>query len=914
MIDVLRSVPLHPAIAGLLAGFAGLAAIKVLEIARSVEKPKSVRTSLLWIAGVLTALLALASLAVALLRSEFETMRKVLVSLGQVIGLGAIAPKAVDWFFNYFKKRFFGGPEPSDARASGASLDINKPSSRLEPKDFRIERYNSEYIRRPGNDLADAALAGGQWVLFTGKPMAGKTRAAYEAARQVKSRLVVSPKPEGLAALALCKPQRGGGILLFLDDLQRYAGSDLERAIERLSDRCKDLVVLATCRTGDEMEEVREGLLSLYRRFRVVSMDDITREQGVSLARETGGTLVRFDGTPGSVILDLEDMRQKYRRLGEQGKAVMRTLKLLQMAGLYGLAESQVRSVGSAALDLTLEKFQWDGLVASLSANGFVRLDAGFIQVTQDVYLDFCVDDYDPARDMADLLDWLLKQSDHRALATLGGSLVRRRDFRLGRRCFEAALELAPSDSIILNGYGYALEKAGEAEEARGRFPEADRLYKEAHSQHRAALGASGSSRRALAVNHHYLGYVLSRIADLNALQGRGAESSEAFKQAEQQIRSAVAAQPDFPQAHRTLSYVLSKMGDKDGAEQEIRRSLEMDPSSSAAHNQYGFLLAATGRFQEAESEYRKTLELKPDTPSALSNLAHLLTRMGRAGEAVELYNKAIGMSPEFLVARLNLGRTLVGLGRVPEAVEHFRFVLSVSPQYAEARTALGYALSQSGDLAGAEEAYRKAIAAKPELAEARRNLAWVLARTGRFDEARVHYEKARELNPEDRGVLAGLALVLEKLGEIDQAERLHESLCAKYPGDDDILKAYSFFLLHYRKDSAVERFDRAVVSPAGAAVPLITQIARVRLLTKAGRSAEAVEEAKRLSGVYPAEASVWRTYGMALEEAGDGESKVSEKRRLYTEAEQRYRRALSIRQDYPAAQRGLAGIMSKKN
>ena len=196
-------------------------------------------------------------------------------------------------------------------------------------------------------------------------------------------------------------------------------------------------------------------------------------------------------------------------------------------------------------------------------------------------------------------------------------------------------------------------------------------------------------------------------------------------------------------------------------------------------------------------------------------------------------------------------------------------------------------------------------------MAEARRNLAWVLARTGRFDEARVHYEKARELNPEDRGVLAGLGLVLEKLGEIDQAEGIHETLCAGYPGDDDILKAYSFFLLHYRHDSAVERFDRAVVSPA-AAVPLVTQIARVRLLTRAGW-AEALDEAKRLSDVYPAEASVWRTYGMALEEAGDGESKLSEKRRLYTEAEQRYRRALSIRQDYPAAQRGLAGIMSKK-
>ena len=51
----------------------------------------------------------------------------------------------------------------------------------------------------------------------------------------------------------------------------------------------------------------------------------------------------------------------------------------------------------------------------------------------------------------------------------------------------------------------------------------------------------------------------------------------------------------------------------------------------------------------------------------------------------------------------------------------------------------------------------------------------------------------------------------------------------------------------------------------------------------------------------------------MALEEAGDVATRVSEKRSLYGEAEQRYRRALSIRQDYPAAQRGLAGIMSKK-
>ena len=89
---------------------------------------------------------------------------------------------------------------------------------------------------------------------------------------------------------------------------------------------------------------------------------------------------------------------------------------------------------------------------------------------------------------------------------------------------------------------------------------------------------------------------------------------------------------PDFPEAHTKLSYLMYRLGDPEQALREARIALARTPENAEAHKNAGLGLENLNKFDAAALEYKEALRLKPDYQAVHLDLDPLLSpaRLGR--------------------------------------------------------------------------------------------------------------------------------------------------------------------------------------------------------------------------------------------------------------------------------------------
>ncbi|KAF5415033.1 MAG: hypothetical protein C5S49_06280 [Candidatus Methanogaster sp.] len=240
-------------------------------------------------------------------------------------------------------------------------IGVYKSVNDLTPDDFDIQKYHDAYISRNSDEKIKSALKEGKNILIVGRPMAGKTRAAFEAIKlsdDFKGFDVLKPLPilSKLSRVSISKLELRRDTVLFLDDLNKFAGisefvdisSSIQYLIKKLKISRYDLPIIATCRSGEEQKKAKEEFISILRDFDEIEIEDISKKEGKKLADATGLEFGEydFDHTPGSVTLDLKDMKTRYDRLWEESKSIFRILKILTEGGIFVSEEKTVKSVG----------------------------------------------------------------------------------------------------------------------------------------------------------------------------------------------------------------------------------------------------------------------------------------------------------------------------------------------------------------------------------------------------------------------------------------------------------------------------------------------------------------------------------------------------------------------------------------
>jgi tetratricopeptide (TPR) repeat protein len=695
--------------------------------------------------------------------------------------------------------------------------------------DVSIPGYRPEvYVAPQALGQAREALVKLGGAIIIGRPLSGKTRLAWQLLHERPESLVVIPHDPRPPNSFESSSFAGKDVVLFVDDLHRSAltGDPLEwrRRLEDASGR--RCLVICTSRDGEDWKQVQRSsagrlLEALGRDAEVYCSrvgaqgEDLSQADGLRLAQALGISAnafrQRFDGTPGSLTLDLVQMAARYARLrDEPPRGVVSMSRLLDSAKLvYEASQPRLRT---SILRKVAEQIRgegpmsgeaWDALRRRTSEEGFGVFDASSGEFrTYPPYLEKCVE-YDPTvEEIGKLVPVLIEAKDGDGLTHLGQALFMRYDNpEAAEPCLRAAVDLG-SDGAT--GFlGWALEAIP------GREADAEAFYRD-------QIKAGDASA------YHSLGNLLSRRSDREADAERAYRDSIKFNPESCSVaywslgnlfRRQEGRQRDAEEAYReatkrgiflAYSSLAEMLVDSPGREQDAERAIS--EAIDAIEAQRARLPEENGGKSPALSgeilldDMRKKLlryrgivragqpGLETAAESAFGDaiaagdreahhhLAVLLAKQpGREKDAEQEFHAAVEAGAPGAAG--NLGRILASQsGREDEAEQSLRTAIKQGEK--EAYFNLGMLLADAPGRAGdAERAFieaTKAGAGKEWLGTAYEWLGFLIAQQpGREPEAERAFRSAIDAGSEDARMRLG-AFLEDKPGRERDAEDVY--------------------------------------------------------------------------------------------------------------------------------------------
>jgi tetratricopeptide (TPR) repeat protein len=332
------------------------------------------------------------------------------------------------------------------------------------------------------------------------------------------------------------------------------------------------------------------------------------------------------------------------------------------------------------------------------------------------------------------------------AAALRADLLVRRGQFRTGRRLAEEALRLAPDLGLAHEALGIAAEAEGRRKDALVHLSEAAALAPNSYVAHYRLGGleipdaADDRARReqalrtAIKVNPRFAP-AYARLSQLLTGEGQAEESLALAKRAAALDPGRASHRLAVSQAYRRggrpadadreetsvraaartdarmLGELVNDLQDGRPAEAEalLKDAVAANPRNRTANTLLGGLLSDQKRWDEAESLLREALRLEPESPLALNDLAYLLAQAERKpAEALKLIERGLKKmpGPQMLDTK---GLVLVRLGRLDEAEQILREALADLP-HAEILEHLGDVLQARGKTEEARDTWEQAL------------------------------------------------------------------------------------------------------------------------------------------------------------------------------------------------------------
>jgi Flp pilus assembly protein TadD len=527
-----------------------------------------------------------------------------------------------------------------------------KSTSRLKPTDINPSHawYDPFFVERPAVAAGMKILASGQGLILIGVPLVGKTRCAYEVLKRLPKHYVLGIRPQNLDVANIKVPRSylifKPRLVLFLDDLQLYLEKvDPAHFSQHLLKQTGSFAVLATCRSGKELDSVQQDKTFssfINQNLQEVHPEELSKGEEQVLAKHfrRDWNEVAFNGTPGSIVFDLEVMRRSLETSGLFSKTLMRSMYLMRKAGLDVYRKTLVEQVAKAIYELKTDRLGLEGSWHWLEEAGFLASEKKHITVpTHAVYLGsaFCPD-YDSGDVMKDLERlWQLVMKDGQAQEIYDISLSRIIQQKFDKKAEQGLrkyLKLDPGNASAHYFLGAVLTDLDQPEEAEKQFHETIRLspsdakghtglgtlfqdqekYEEAEREFHEALRA--------APNDAHIYYLLGNLFHVQ----------KRYKEAEKEFREAIRLDPGHASTHFELGATLHHLNSEKDAENEYLEAIRLDPNHSYSHFALGILFENRGRLETAEMRYREAIRCGNE--SAQSRLVRVLKKQGRTEEA----------------------------------------------------------------------------------------------------------------------------------------------------------------------------------------------------------------------------------------------------------------------------------------
>jgi len=338
-----------------------------------------------------------------------------------------------------------------------------------------------------------------------------------------------------------------------------------------------------------------------------------------------------------------------------------------------------------------------------------------------------------------------------RALSLKGIALAALFNLKQAEVELRAALEKEPSSTFTKGHLARVLR-------AQRNFAAALPLYKEVSAAdpqniefaegYVTLLVTSGNMQEALAAvekaNTRFKGN--ARIA---LLFGRIDDARDNMSQAETHFKRAIAADPEFFEAHVALGRFYLRLRRLQEAREQFEQAASKAPENAAVRAGLGELALAENAIPRAQQEFKRAVELNPNLADAHLGLSRLALLAGNVEEAQKEIQTALELDPSSLPGgRLQNGRVLWRLGKVDEAISELEKAKTDDPRSVDIPITLGAVRLAKGDTAEAESNLLLALGREPSNPEANFYMAQVKARRSEFTQAIDSMRSAVERAP----------------------------------------------------------------------------------------------------------------------------------------------------------------------
>ena len=124
----------------------------------------------------------------------------------------------------------------------------------------------------------------------------------------------------------------------------------------------------------------------------------------------------------------------------------------------------------------------------------------------------------------------------------------------------------------------------------------------------------------------------------------------------------------------------LDATNDHAGAIQQFRAAIKANPQEPNAHFGLGYLLWTQNQYEEAALEFQAELSNVPTHVQALVYLADTNIKLNQPEAALPLIKKAIQLNPRVELAHLDLGIVYMNSGRKAEAIRELKTAITLAP------------------------------------------------------------------------------------------------------------------------------------------------------------------------------------------------------------------------------------------
>jgi len=246
-------------------------------------------------------------------------------------------------------------------------------------------------------------------------------------------------------------------------------------------------------------------------------------------------------------------------------------------------------------------------------------------------------------------------------------------------------------------------------------------------------------------------------------------------------LRTAIAARPDWAQAHFVLGTALAMKGDETGARSELARALEIDASLLQARRVLAQVHAGLRENEYAVEEGRRFLRERPDDIQMRILVAQSLIRLGKAEEA-ERELAAIPEAQRNAEVNYAYGRIRMGHQDYDEARKFLLAALEERPASTDIINSLYLIDRREGNVEGTIERIEAGLAAEPDNARLYALRGNVALAQKRGEDAEADFKKAIDLRPEDLRAYESLARYYASTGRLEEAISTYEAAVAVRP------------------------------------------------------------------------------------------------------------------------------------